>query len=81
VQVTKDIAITFKMEMTIADPNQHKDLFVAANKVEMGDSVSNDVIIDKLSVLSGSVASSVANLSVADGSVANPSIMNFSMVN
>jgi len=43
---------------------------------------SDDVVIDKLSVLSGSVAnSSVANLSIADGSMINPSIMNFSIAN
>ena len=80
-QVTKDVAITFRMELTIADPNQHKDLFVAANKVEMKDADSNDIIIDKLSVLSGSVASSVANLSIADGSIANADITNFSLIN
>lgn len=42
----------------------------------------NDVVIDKLSVVSGSVAnSSIANLSIADGSMLNPSIMNFSIAN
>lgn len=33
-QLTKDIAVTFKMSMSIADPNQHKDLFVKANAIE-----------------------------------------------
>lgn len=54
---------------------------MAANKVESRDSITGDAIIDKLSVVSGSVASSVANFSVADGSIMNQSIMNFSIAN
>lgn len=68
------------MELSIADPNQHKELFQAANKVDTMGSADGDVIIDRLSVVSGA-NSSVANLSIADGSMINPSIMNFSIAN
>jgi hypothetical protein len=79
--ITKDISISFRMSLSIADPNQHKNLFQAANAVESRDSITGAAIIDKLSITSGSVASSVANFSVADGSIANASILNFSLAN
>jgi len=41
--------------MTIADPQVHKDLFLAANAIENKASSSNDLVLKNLSVMNDSI--------------------------
>lgn len=53
--ITNNISFKFNCQMTIADPQVHKDLFLAANAIEDKASTSNDLVLKNLSVMNDSI--------------------------